>query len=167
VDQPDGTGQRSARDLRDAHGNGTVSDTTLDYQRNGVHLVHLKVNTTYAGITEALEFQPSPAPVVLPSGAAAGVHLHFTMSGSGTTADVTIDVLGMETLQIAARPVNTLALRTMSHFSGQVSGQTSQDSWVTPEHGLTVREHVVTDAQVGLDSFHSEYTAALQRMSPS
>src|SRR5207248_3777234 len=45
VDPPAGTRQHSARDDRDASGNGSVTETTLDFQPQGVLLVELKITT--------------------------------------------------------------------------------------------------------------------------
>ena len=167
ADPPDGSAQHSTRDLRDNHGNGSVTETTDDYQADGVHLVHIKVTTTYAGITDVRDFQPSPTPLIAPTGAGPGSHVHFTMTGSGTTADVTIDVLRTETVDIGGMPINAFAVRTVTNLSGQVNGQTTSDTWVAPDHDLTLKEHVVTDATVGLNSVHSDYTATLQSVAPS
>src|SRR5207248_7653417 len=47
IDAPAGTRQHSTNDMRSG-GKGSVSETTLDYQADGVHLVEVKV-TTYTG----------------------------------------------------------------------------------------------------------------------
>ena len=166
ADPPQGARQHLTRDLRDAHGNGTVVETTETFEPDGVHLDDLKTTTTSAGISQQQAFQPSPAPLVLPTGAHPGTHLQFTMSNSTITAKVTIDVVGTQQLVVGGTVVDALVVRTVTDLSGEVTGRTASDASVVPDHDLTVKEHVVADGQVGLDSFHSDYTATAQRLSP-
>lgn len=164
ADPPQGQRQHSTRDLRDTRGNGTVVDATYDFEASGVYLVDIKTTTSSVGISDEEEFRPSPPALVAPTGARPGAHLQFTMSNSTTTAQVTIDVLGSQTLTIGGAAVSTLEVRTVTRLSGEVSGQTTIDAWVSPDHNLNVKEHVVADGQVGLSSFHTDYTATLEHL---
>ena len=89
------------------------------------------------------------------------------MTGSNSKVDVTIDVLREEKLTIGGKTVDTFLVRTHSKFSGDLQGESTADTWFTPDHLLPVKEHVVTDARTNAGSFHSEYRAELKQLSPS
>ena len=166
-DRPDATSQHSFQDMRDAHGNGSTTDTILDYRPDGIHLLYVKVTATYSGITQSYAFTPSPAPLVGPTGAPVGYHVSFTMSDGTTTAQVILDVLAHQAMSVGGSTVSTAEVRTVTHLSGQVNGQSTSLSWNTLDDGLAVKEQNSTDVEVGLDHFSGSYTATLQSLRAS
>ena len=94
VDPPTGTRQHSTHDMRKADGSGSVSETTLDYQPQGVFLVELKITTktaTTPQITDTEDFVANPPVNVAPTGVKPGQSVEFDISGSGTNVHVKID----------------------------------------------------------------------------
>jgi hypothetical protein len=166
VDQATGSRQRAVRDLRDASGNGSLTEMHVDYGSDGIRLAYLKLATTFSGISDVREFRPDPPPLVATAKPRPGDRLTFTMTGTRVTAKVTIEVLRTERLAIGGTTVDTLALRTVTQLSGEVEGTNTSETWHTPDHWLTVQEHSVTDARSGFSTVHTEYNAKLQRLTP-
>src|SRR5947209_3692831 len=72
VDAPQGTSQHSRTTTQSQNGGGSTSDTTLDKQSDGAHLVDLTTvnNTPFGPVTIA--FHPSPPPRIQPQPLAVG-----------------------------------------------------------------------------------------------
>ncbi len=167
VDPPNGPVQRSVRDMRDSQGNGSVSETWLQFRSDGVYLDRVKTTTQFGPYSNVLDLSPKQPVLVAKPGAGPGAHTEFAMTGSNTTVHVTIDVIRKDRLTIGGRGVDTYLVRTHSTFSGDVQGESTADTWFTPDRLLPVKEHVVTDAQTSAGSSHSEYRAQLKQLSPS
>ena len=169
IEAADGTRQRSVRDMRDDEGDGTVTTTVLQYRADGVYLESLKIQATTAGFTVTYDFRPSPAKLVAPAGTEVGDHLEFSMESTDGSiqADVAVDVQARETLTIGGQSVDTFKVRTHTTFEGDVEGESTSTSNMSPTHSLTVREHSVSDARLGITESHTEYTATLQSLNPS
>ncbi|MGI8983404.1 MAG: hypothetical protein ACR2HM_02535 [Acidimicrobiales bacterium] len=168
VDAPNGTTQRSTRNLRYAAGNGLHTEFTLDYRPDGVFLVSLRLTTGFSGITDVRELRPASPVLLLATGAGPGSHREADLAGT-SAARLAVDVLGEERLTIGGRAVDTLVLRaTVTLAPGDVTGR--QELTVNVDRGsrLWVKERSVTDASAagGLLTVHSEYTATLQRLTP-
>lgn len=168
VDSATGTRQRSVRDLRDRSGTGALSESVLDYRPDGVHLISLRLTTRVAGTTDVRELRPVEPVLFLPTSARAGHHAEFDIaSNGGVPAHVAVDVLREETVSVGGQAVGALVIRATTTLPpGPVSGR--QELTVSFDRGsrLIVKERQVTDATAGLLSFHSEYDAILQRLTP-
>lgn len=167
VDPPAGTRQRSTRNLRDAAGNGSAIEFTLDYRPAGVHLVGLRLTTGFAGATDTRELAPASPVLLLPTGAKTGVHLEYGLAAAAGTARLVVDVLGEERLIIGGRVVDTLVMRVVVSLPpGDVTGRQELTVNIDPGTRLWVRERSVADASAagGLITLHSEYAATLQRL---
>lgn len=169
VDPAQGPRQHSVRDLRDPSGNGSYSDTWLQYQPQGVLLEELKITTVVGGggFTDVRDFKPNPPALVAPTGAKPGDHVDFDVSGSGIQAHVHVDVLRHEPVVIGGQSLDTLVARVTTTFSGDVSGTSTADGWLSPQYRLTVKEHSVSDISSRFGKAHSDYTAVMQRVTPS
>lgn len=166
IDPPAGASQHSTRDLRDAHGNGSVSETTLQFQPQGVLLEELKVTTNVSGYKDVEDFRPPSPALIFPTGAHPGDHLEFDLSGSGTTVHVVIDVKSTERMVIGGQAVDTIVVHENATFSGHITGSTQGDNWVSPQYDLIVKEHSVTDATSAGFRAHSDQTSTLQKLTP-
>jgi hypothetical protein len=166
VDPAHGVRQRSVRDMRDSQGNGSVTQTDLEFRPDGVYLDRVRTTTTFGPASDVRDFRPSAPALVAKTGAGPGDHVEFTMTGSGTTADVTIDAIRTERLTVGGTTVDTLLVRTHTAFSGDLQGESTAETWYTIDRLLPVKEHVVTDAQTSAGSFHSEYRAELKQLTP-
>ena len=166
VDPPAGTRQHSARDDRDASGNGSVTETTLDFQPQGVLLVELKITTKAIGITDVEDFVANPPALVAPTGAKPGDHLEFDLSGSGTNVHVNIDIQRHETLTIGGQSTDTLLSHQTATLSGKLAGTTTSDSWLSPQYDLVVKDHTVSDLTAYGAKAHSDITSQLQKLTP-
>ncbi|MCU1450850.1 MAG: hypothetical protein JWP02_3020 [Acidimicrobiales bacterium] len=110
VDPPAGTRQHSTHDSRKPDGSGSVGETTLDYQPQGVFLVELKITTKAAGITDVQDFVANPPVNVAPTGVKPGQSVEFDISGSGTNVHVKIDFVRTERLAIGGQAVDTMVI---------------------------------------------------------
>ncbi|TMK89511.1 MAG: hypothetical protein E6G57_01025 [Actinobacteria bacterium] len=168
VDPPAGTRQHSARDERDSSGNGSLTETTLDFQPQGVYLVEIKV-TTKAGTlgSQTLDFVANPPALAAPTGVKPGQSVEFDLSGSGTNIHVHIDFVRMETLTIGGQAVDTMFIHQVGTLSGQINGTQTSDSWVAPQYDLFVKDHTVADLTAyGSIKAHSDITSQLQKLTP-
>src|SRR5205807_3393236 len=121
VDPPAGARQHSTRDLRTTDGNGSITETTLQFQPQGVLLEELKITTNVTGYKDVEDFRPPSPALILPTGAKPGDHLEFDLSGSGTTVHVVIDVVRNERLVIGGQSVDTLVVHQTATFSGHIN----------------------------------------------
>jgi len=170
VDPAAGTRQHSTRNLRDAAGNGTATELSLDYRPNGVYLVGLRLTVGFSGTTDTRDLTPSAPVLLLPTGARLGTHVEADLATGVGTARLAVDVLGGERLTIAGAPVDTLVMRAIVTLPpGDVNGRQVLTVNVDPGSALWVRERSVTDASAvgGLVTLHSEYMATIQRLTPS
>jgi len=167
ADPQSGAHQRSVRDLRDAQGNGSVTETWLEFRDGDVYLDRVRSTTTYGPVTDVRDFRPSRPELVGKAGAGPGFHTEFTMTSSGSSAHVSIDVVREERVTVGGRSVDTLLVRTDTTFSGDLSGESTSDTWYTLDRLLPVKERVVIDAQTSSGSFHSEYRAELKQLAPA
>lgn len=166
---PEGARQRSVRDMRDENGEGTVTTIDVLHRDDGVHIEYLKIvdsSSTFGTVT--FEFEFDPPELVLPTDPQVGFHTEFsTRSKDGSLdVDVTIDITGEETLTIGGTSVDTLTTETVIVFSGSFDGKATWNDNVDPERFLIVREDRVSDVEVGVSEFHSEYVATLRSLSP-
>lgn len=168
VDPADGGRQRSARDMRDAEGNGNVTTTVLQYRDDGVFLESLTTQTTVSGATFTYDFRPDPAPLVAPTGVGVGYHTEFTVTSTngGLQATVAIDVLDEETVTIGGTAVETVKARLHTEFEGDAEGESTSDVNVDAARYLVVREHAVSDLRSALGNFHTEQTSVLRSLDP-
>lgn len=168
VDSATGTRQRSVRDLRDPAGAGDLGESVFDYRADGVHLVSLRLTTRVAGTSDVRELRP-PAPVLfLPTTARPGAHYEFDIpANAGAPAHVVVDVVREEQVTVGGQAVGALVIRAATTLPpGPVSGRQELTVWFDRGSRLIVKERQVTDATAGLLTFHSEYDATLQRLTP-
>jgi hypothetical protein len=166
IDPATGTRQHSTRDDRDSAGNGSVTETTLDYQPQGVFLVELKITTKALGITDVEDFVANPPVLAAPTGVKPGQSVEFDLSGSGTNVHVKIDFIRNERLTIGGQPVDTILTHQAATLSGKITGTTTSDSWASPQYSLFVKDHTVSDLTVYGSSAHSDITSQLQKLTP-
>ena len=168
VDPPVGTTQRSTRSLRDAAGNGPVTELTLDYRPRGVYLVALKVTVGVGGVSTGQELRPAAPVLLLATGARPGAHSEADL-GAAPGAHLTVDVVGDERVTVAGQGVDALVMKAVVTLApGDVSGRQELTVDVDPASRLWVKEQAVSDASAagGLFQLHSQYTATLQRLAP-
>ena len=169
VDPPSGIRQRSTRNLRDASGNGSALEFTLDYRPAGVYLVNLRITTGFSGVTDIRSLVPATPVLLLATGARPGAHVESDIRVGEATARLVVDVLREERLSIGGQAVDTLVMRAVVTLPpGDVTGRQELTMNVDRGSRLWVRERSVADASAagGLITLHSEYTATLQRLTP-
>ena len=169
VDPPAGERQRTVRDLRDATGNGSVTETVLDYRPEGVFLVEINLATSFAGLADSRRLSPAAPALVVPTGAAPGFHRELDLALSrGGTARLVVDGVGIEAVPVAGRPVDTLVMRTVVTLSApDLTGRQELTSWLDRGTRLNLRERSVGDVAAGLLVAHSEQESRLQSLRPS
>jgi hypothetical protein len=147
-----------------------VSETTLDYQSDGVHLVEVKVTTyTGTGFNQTLDFAGNPPPNAAPTGVHPGQSVDFDLSSNppGTNIHVHIDFQRNETITIGGQPVNTLVIHQVGTLSGNINGTQTMDAWVSPQYDLFVKSHSTSDATASGVHFTSDVTSTLEKLTPS
>lgn len=167
IDPPAGTRQHSTSDMRSG-GKGAVSETTLDYQPDGVHLVEVKV-TNYTGFAnQTLDFVGNPPPLAAPTGVRPGQSVDFDLSSNppGTNIHVHIDFVRNETITIGGQPVDTLVIHQVGTLSGNINGTQTMDAWVSPQYDLFVKSHSTSDATASGVHFTSDVTSTLEKLTP-
>ena len=169
VDSATGTRQRSVRDLRDPSGAGALTEAVLDYRPDGVHLLSLRLTTRAAGTTDVRELRPASPVLFLPTSAGPASHCELDIpANGGAPAHVVVDVLGQERVTVGGQAVDALVIRATTTLPpGPVSGRQELTVWFDRASRLIVKERQVTDAVAGLLTFHSEYDATLQRLTPA
>lgn len=169
VDPPSGTRQRSTRDLRNAAGDGTATELSLDYRADGVYLAGLRITSGFGGSTDTRDLTPSSPVLLLATGARPGPRLEYSLNAAGGTARLVVEVLGEERLAIAGQAVDTLVMRAVVTLPpGDVTGRQELTVNVDRRSSLWVRERSVADASAagGLLTLRSEYRATLLRLTP-
>jgi hypothetical protein len=164
---PSGATQRSIRDLRDSEGMGTVTETDLVYQPEGVYISRVKVTVNFpGGLTDVRELKPDTPALIAPTGGGPGFSTSFVLKGSGTTADVTVKALRNEKLTIAGGQVETVVVEVKIVFSGALTGQQNSTAWILQKNLLTVKEQVSSDIQNGPIRAVTNYQATLKSLTP-
>jgi hypothetical protein len=159
--------QRSVRDMRDSDGNGRVTEMRVRTASDGLHLVYLKNTSRFAGVTDVREFTPSPAPLILRTGAPNGDRLSFTLEGSDVRVTTTVEVLRREAISIGGGSIQAVVIKIHSQFSGDVNGTDDATNWLRPSDGLLLREDSRSDVYAGFTRVRTDYSAKLERLTPS
>lgn len=158
-----GEEQRQIRDLRDANGNGTVTESRLLYRSDGVFLTYVKVTSKFpGGLTDVREFRLPRPQLLAPAGGGPGFERSFSMHGSGTRADVSLKALRYERVRVDGRAVTALVVATRIVFSGALEGEQVSVAWFWPEHVMVLKEQVETDVRNGPIRLQSDYEATLK-----
>ena len=161
VDPPQGTRQHSTND----QGSSGKTETTLDYQNDGVRLVEIKITN---GST-TFDFVGNPPPLAAPTGVQPGQSVEFDLASSppGTNIHVHIDFVRTETITIGGQPVNTMVIHQVGTLSGKLTGTQTQDAWVSQQYDLFVKSHGVADVKYSGFSIHSDVTSTLEKLTPN
>lgn len=166
VDAPAGTRQHSSLDARDSTGNGSITETTLDFQPQGVFLVELHIKTKAGIASDDTDLVANPPAMIAPTGVKPGQSVEFDISGSGVTAHVKIDFVRTEKLTIGGQSVDTLVAHQTATLSGKISGTQNSDIWTSPQNSLQVKDHTVADLTAYGVQAHSDTTSTLQKLTP-
>jgi len=167
VDPPAGTRQHSARDLRDAAGNGPLIELSVDYRPDGIYVEGLRLTTGFSGVTNSQDLRPPSPQLLVPTDAVPGTHLEYDLSSGGATAHLVIDIGGRQTLAVGGRSVEAVPVHMVASLApGAVTGRLDLTAWLAPSVRLWVKEHFVLDAAAagGALTLHSQYDATLQRL---
>jgi hypothetical protein len=171
VSTSSGSQQRWTRDLRDAGGSGPISEFALDFRPDGIYLDDLTLTNSFQGMVNVQNLRPTSPPLLVPAAGGPGAHSEFDLqAGDGGVAHATVDVTGQEPVVVGGQSVDTLVVRTVITLpSGDVSGRVELTGWFAPSARVWAKEHFVADASAagGLFTFHSQYDATAQSLSPS
>ena len=166
VDPPAGTRQHSTHDMRKPDGTGSVSETTLDFQPQGVLLVELKITTKALGITDVQDFVANPPVNVAPTGVKPGQSVEFDISGSGTNVHVKIDFVRIERLTIGGQAVDTPVTHQVGTFRARSPAPRHRTARCPRQSSLFVSDHTVADVTAYGAKAHSDITTTLQKLTP-
>ena len=162
-----GEKQTFTRDLRDADGNGTVTETDLLYRSDGVYLGRIKATSNFqGGGADVRELEPASPVLVAPNKNQVGYAKNFKISGDGVTADVTLKILRTEKITIGGKSVDSIVTNLKVTFSGEVTGSQESTSWFSLGNSLLLKEEVAGDVQNGVIRVLTKYEATLESLTP-
>jgi hypothetical protein len=96
--------------------------------------------------------------------------LASTCASPQTTSTARGRSLGLETLQVDGRPVETVHVRLRIEVSGESDGAGTSDTWYAVENGLVVRRRVTndneTDTSAGSARYGEAYEVRLESLEP-
>ena len=175
VDAPQGSSQHSRLTVQGQSGDSTT-DTTLDTQADGAHLVDL--TTVTAGMTVAFHPQPSPRiqPQPMQAGATVGPFDMASTDGKTiATVKVTLQAIdevvavGDGSTAKTARVQLDTTIRCADGQQCAFTGTTSSTRWIRYD-GLTLKDHSVTDGSYrsgfGAVPVKSDTTSMLDKQTP-
>ena len=173
VDPPQGSTQHSRLSTSQS-----TTDTTVDYQGDGVHLVDLTTTTqTGFGPPTVLRFHPNPPPLLFKAPFTAGaVQGPFDMTSDDGKTVVTVKV----TIQSLNEPVATgdgqqhpavkaevdSNIHCASPGSCSFEGTINSTRWIGYE-GLTLKDHSVTNGKFGAYDINADTTSVVDKSSAS
>jgi len=172
VDAPSGGRQRTVRDVRDGSGNGTITETTLEYRPDGLYLVEVVLRSSFAGVSDMRRISGGQPLLFLPTTAVPGtkVSLQASVIDSGGQvpgeASMSLEVLGGETVTLGdgeradTRPVRLIVTLPPD----DVTGRQDITLWLAHGSGLALKERSVTDGSGagGLVQVRTDYAATLE-----
>jgi hypothetical protein len=162
-----GEKQTFTRDLRDADGNGTVTETDLLYRSDGVYLGRIKATSNFqGGGADVRELEPASPVLVAPNKNQVGYTKTFKISGDGVTADVVLKILRAEKITIGGKSVDSIVTNLKVTFSGEVTGSQESTSWLSAGNSLLLKEKVAGDVQNGVIRVLTKYEATLESLTP-
>lgn len=166
VRPPEGRAQRSVRDLRDSDGEGSVTESTLEYADDGVYLTSVEARGRFAGVSMSRTLRPEDGRTrVAAAEPRPGDSGSYTLTGSGLRVRISYRWVGFETLTIAGEPVRTLRLDSTTTLSGDFSGRATGETWFT-DRGIPAKEHIEGRQDLPVGELRSELTATLRSLSP-
>lgn len=148
--------QTTTRDMRDANGDGSVTETTMRFTPDGVYLEGLKstVFLNHGTFNQSTTLAPTSPFLLVPADAGPGTKTTGTLTGDGITADITFEILSVE--------ADTARSRLVADLSGDVEGRQTSDLTTRLDDLLTLEEVSESDVRSGPVRVQSNYTATLR-----
>lgn len=155
VAEPDADGRQvHVRDLRDDAGDGSVTRTTFRTTPEGVFLERLEIESSFSGFGQTSVLVATSPFLVIPAGATTGTTTTGTLSGDGTTAEVTFRLTELGPVESTSEIEAVL--------SGNIEGTQSSTQRARTSDRLIVFEHVVSDVMASGVRVQSDYEATLR-----
>lgn len=168
VSAPSNNQQTLRRDLRQDNGNGQQTTLTIGIDDGSFLLYRIHTTVKLALLPEQENtFVANPPGVLGDPESDAGWKTSFTMSGDGTTAEVSLHLVGFATVTVGGTDVRAAVVDQDVTFSGQIQGTSSSRSWYRPEDLLALREDSSTNVSSGGFQSTTSYQATLRSLSPS
>lgn len=168
VSSPSNNRQTLRRDLRQDNGNGQQTTLTIGIDDGNflLYRIHTVVKLGLLGEQENT-FVANPPGVLGDPESDAGWRTSFTLSGNGTTAEVSLHLVGFATVTIGGTDVRAAVVDQDVTFSGDIQGTSSSRSWYRPEDLLALREESSTSVQSSGIQSTTNYQATLTSLRPS
>lgn len=155
VDPAQGDRQQSVRDQRYPDGHGIVTNSVLEFRKDGVYLTHLFQTQTFPLLgTFTTEFEPSPPVLVFPSNPKVGQSWSFTMrskDGKVTVESTNVVESSAEAVTLGGgASVQAIRVKGTTHVTGEspLGGQLDitdlTTSWISIEARLILK--TITDS---------------------
>jgi hypothetical protein len=153
--------------MRASKGDGTITESTFDFERQGVFLAELKTTARSFGVTDVTDLVANPPVLVAPTGVAPGQTLEFDIAGSGENVHVRITFVRTERLTIGGQGVEAIVTHQVDTLSGKVAGTQTSDSWISPQTSLSLKDHTVLDATAYGAKVQSDTMSTLRSLTPT
>ena len=167
VDPASGASQHSARNLRDADGNGPIVETLLRYEAEGLWLDMLGYTNRVEGVDDARQYRPNPPVLIAPRNAEVGYKASYDGADGGTSVHVDSVIERRDTVVVDGRPVDCYFVRAVTTFHGTVEGSGEGTSCVSVEYRLLLTEDVRTTFTVGPTTVKGAYRATIEHLTPA
>lgn len=120
-----------------------------------------------AGIEGTTESEWSPPPLRLPRNPKVGQSWTAEAQDGGQRIQISSEVTGEETIDVAGTPVDVFVIESTLDYSGDVEGQITETNYHDPKTGMEIRH--VSDAELddGTSKVTTRWDARLQSMEPA
>lgn len=173
VDPAQGDRQQSVRDQRYPDGHGIVTNSVLEFRKDGVYLAHLLQTQTFPLLgTFTTEFEPSPPVLVFPANPKVGQRWSFTLKskdGKVTVESTNILESGGEPVALGGGgSVHAIRVKGNSRVTGEsqlgpLDITENTLTWISIEARLIVRTIVDTSGTAGTCRFDGTHIEAVVR----
>ncbi|HEX9890052.1 MAG TPA: hypothetical protein VGA69_11275 [Nitriliruptorales bacterium] len=131
------------------------SEQTVAHSQTEVHLIHLDTPDRQ-GDKGGAEFRPDPPVLLVATTAVPGDRWSWSMTSTDGRIEVraTVEVTGVQTVNVGGTDVDTLVIRSVLDFQGDgFEGVEESTAWFAPERRLTVRRE---STMTGTGSFNDQ-----------
>src|SRR5581483_9824199 len=159
--------QHSRRQILTVAGEGFVLDQWLEYGQTGIRVGGQMITTTFNHSTTVRDLKTPTTQLFLSPTPAPGEHHEFDLASPVVSAHDVVDVLRTENVTIAGQNINAVVVRTVLHLGGTASGTLQYDQWFDMSRRIVLKETSSATVKASVVTLNSNYTATLQRLTPS
>ncbi|MBV9665479.1 MAG: hypothetical protein JOZ37_16035 [Actinobacteria bacterium] len=159
--------QHSRRQILTVAGEGFVIDQWLEYGVTGIRVGGQMITTTFNHSTAIRDLKTPTTQLYLSPTPTPGEHHEFDLASPVVSAHEVVDVLRTETVSVGGQNVSAAVVRTVMHLGGTATGTLEFDQWFDMSRRIVVKETSTATVKASIVTLNSNYSATLQRLTPS